>query len=77
MRNLIIGYHVTSTIMFTPYTCTIDKNQFDLDNLRDIFVWLNILSGEEHWRFHKGEATAYTQNIWYFPKKYFVYDYGL
>lgn len=32
---------------------------------------VNILAGEEHWRFHKGEVTAYTQNIWYFQKKYF------
>lgn len=29
---------------------------------------VNILVGEEHWRFHKGEVTAYAQNIWYFQK---------
>jgi hypothetical protein len=33
---------------------------------------VNILVGEEHWRFHKGEVTAYTQNIWYFQKNIFI-----
>ena len=34
---------------------------------------VNILAGEEHWRFHKGEVTAYAQNIWYFQKNIFIW----
>jgi hypothetical protein len=30
------------------------------------------LQNKVHWRFHKGEVTAYAQNIWYFQKNIFI-----